>query len=758
MSTSQLRLDLEAETFVVEFAGGGGACEGYSQATGRNVDAAVNHAIDAIAMHRMNHSQTFHYCQDVWQVDPVRDILEYLQRRKVAGAWFSPDCKHFSKAKGGALVDKRVRGLAWILQKWFARRGPVSWRAGPRRRRRVVGRGPACPRVNFLENVEEFKTWGPLIAKRCPKTGRVVKREVRDPKTDEVIITAGTVAAAGEHVPFHHQWLVPDTKRSGLYYRRLMQFAADLGGVAESRELRAYQFGAPTIRKRLFLIIRFDGKPIVWPVPSHDAPDNIEVQAGKRKPWRTIAECLDFALPCPSIFLTKAEGRAINAVRPLADATMARVAKGVDRYVLRAKKPFLVSLTHQGGDRTTSTAEPFRTVTGAHRGETALVNPTLAPIITEHANQKHQRNFPVDEPGRTQCANVKGGHFAVVSPYLVPRYGEREGQEPRTRPVDVPGPVVVPTGNGGSLAAVALTKFSENSTGHQPDEPLHTVMAGAPRHGMIAAHLTKFRAGAVGSGMDEPAPTVTANSFIKRPGGCAPMGLVGASVVKLRGDSASHAPGHAADEPAHTISAQGTHHGVNAIYLAQHNGGENGHQTIGHAATDPASTISSKGSQQQVVGAALVPYYGSEDDGTGTDAPGRTVTTRDRFGLAEANGLVPPLTPEMEVGARRVAAFLRSHGVEFEGEFATVGEYVIIDIGMRMLTPRELFRAQGFPESYVIDRGVFLDEKTGQRVVRPLTKTAQVRMCGNSVCPPVAAALIGANLPELILEEWRAAA
>jgi DNA (cytosine-5)-methyltransferase 1 len=596
--TPQFNLDLHREIFIDNFAGGGGASTGIERGLGRFVDSALNHDREALAMHRMNHPQTRHYCEDIRTADP----LKIAAGRPVGGIWFSPDCKHFSKAKGGKPRSKKIRGLAWVVIHWINK---------------------VSPRMIFLENVEEFQTWCPL-----DKGGR------------------------------------PSKWRKGWFFECFVGALRRRGYTVDHREIRACNAGAPTIRKRFYLMARRDGQPIVWPEASHGPT--------AKKPHRIIAECLDFSLPCPSIFLSRIEARAVKAVRPLADATMARVAKGVDRYVLKSKRPFLVSLTHQGGDRVESVDEPIRTVTGAHRGEKALVAPVIA-------------------------------------------YAQHGGA---TRPADA---------------------------------PMHTVAASPKdQNQLLAVHLTKFNTGAVGQAVDEPGPTVTANSFIKRPGGAAPMGVVAASVVKMRGTNV----GHPLDEPGHTISAQGTHHAVSAIYIAQHNGGANGHQTIGHPADKPASTINSKGSQQQVVAASLIKYYGTDQDPR-IEEPCHVVTTRDRFALVEAMGIIPPLTPELKDGARRVADFLRAHGVQLEGEYAMVGEYVIVDIGMRMLKPRELYRAQGFPENYIIDRG--LDELPDGRLVEiPLTGTAQVRMCGNSVCPPVAEALVSANLPDMRVHEFAA--
>jgi DNA (cytosine-5)-methyltransferase 1 len=607
-----------------EFAGGGGASEGHRIAMeikNRLVrTAAVNHDQEAVCMYRMNHTRAQTFCQDVFKIDPI-DMLKalgYSMEEILAAAagsgllpfliesgWFSPDCKHFSKAKGAALLDKRIRGLAWILLKWCGRMGGGQFR-----------RGPACPGVMFLENVEEFQTFGPLIADRCKLTGRVIKRD-------------GSVAAPGERVPYWEQKLVPDPKRKGLYFRRLVAWLRSFGAVVEWRELRACDYGAPTIRKRLFMIIRFDGQPIVWPEATHGDPDSEEVKSGKLLPWVPAAAILDFTLPCPSVFMTRKQAQAfkrktgIKIQRPLADDSHHRLAWGVKRFVMDAAEPFIVPLTHQGPPRGQSVKEPLKTITGANRGEQALVVPGLAQFISENSNASHQRSFSANEPLRTICAQVKGGHFSAVA----------------------------------------------------------------------------------------------------------------ASLVKMRGSSKSHPPGSSLAEPVPTISAGGQHHALSVAYLAQHNTGEEG-----HSLAQPVSTLTGKCSHQQLTFAALAKYYGSEQAPEMT-GPLHTVTTKDRFALIEAQGVIPILTPELARKARRVARWLRSHGVEFEGEFAMCGEYVIVDVGMRMLTPRELYRAQGFPEGYIIDRGITPD---GEVIL--LSKTAQVKMCGNSVSPLVAAAIMLANL------------
>lgn len=559
------------ELIVDSFAGGGGASLGITLALGRGPDVAINHDAEAVALHRANHPETEHYCASVWQVDPAEVVRRHGGRR-VGLLWASPDCKHFSKAKGGKPVKRAIRDLAWVVVLWARR---------------------ARPRVICLENVEEFRDWGPLVE----RDGR---------------------------------WF-PCPERRGSTFERWVGDLRRLGYRVEWRELRACDYGAPTIRKRLFLVARCDGLPIVWPEPTHVSPDDPEVIAGRKRPWRTAAEILNWSLPCPSIFMDRAEARAyfeatgIRVNRPLAPNTMARIAKGVRRYVLEAAEPFIVPVTHSGDSRVHGTGEPLRTITTARRGE-----------------------------------------LAAVTPFLVPRYGERPGQDPRTRPVTEPAPTVVPTGNGGSLAAV---------------------------------HLAKFRGDSGGVAVDQPAPTVTANSFVTRPGGAPPIGVVAAFLAQHN----YLEPGHDAREPLSTIIAKGSTQAVVEVSAGLAN--LKGRERRMSGPDAPAPTVCAGGWHQAEVRAFLTKYYGADQDPR-LGEPLHTVTARARFGLVMVQGQA----------------------------------YEIVDIGMRMLTRRELFRAQGFPEGYAIAEGVGPE---GEAV--PLTAAASIRLCGNSVCPPLAAAVVRAQ-------------
>lgn len=526
MLTPQFLLPVHSELVIDLFAGGGGASTGIEQAIGRAVDIAVNHDPEAVSLHTANHPQTRHFCSDVFEVDP----LTVTDGQPVGLLWASPDCKHFSKAKGGKPVSKKIRGLAWVVIKWAKL---------------------AKPRVICLENVEEFQTWGPLTDdnRPCPV-------------------------------------------RKGQTFQRWKKQLENLGYKVEHRELRACDYGAPTIRKRLFLVARRDGLPIVWPSPTHAKPDTKGKVPAGMQPWRTAAECIDWSIPAPSIF---------ERDKPLADATCRRIAKGIVRYVMEAAQPFIVPST------------------GA------------APFITEHANASTQRVFDAQEPLRTQVAQVKGGHFALVVPTLVQTgYGERPGQSPR-----VPG----------------LAK------------PLGTVVAGQ-KHALVQAFLAKHYTGVVGHELDKPAGTVTTVDH---------HSLVTANLIHM---------GHGEGQ----CGTKRFSHGIRDV-------------------EDPLNTITAQGAAAGVVHSFLVKYYSEGGQDAACSDPMHTIPTKDRMGLVMVRG----------------------------------EPYAIVDIGLRMLTPRELYRAQGFPDSYVIDTGA-----DGL----PITKTAQVRMCGNSVCPPLSHALVKANYCE----------
>lgn len=612
------------EKIVVGFAGGGGSCEGIADAIRQmkasglipqwyndGPHAAINHDAEAIAMHAANFPDTRHYQTNIWRVDPS-DVVRDLGGAPIGFAWFSPDCKDFSKAKGGKPVEKSIRDLAWVVCLWAKR---------------------AKPRIIVVENVEEFQDWGPLLAdgKRCP-------------------VQKGFTFKA---------WL-KELKRNG--YR------------VEWREERACDFGAPTIRKRLIIIARRDGLPIVWPAATH----------GKGLlPYRTAAECIQWDIPCPSIFLTKEEGRAIGVKRPLVENTMARIGKGTWRYVINAARPFIVPLTHPHDTRIYSVDEPFRTVTGAHRGEFGVAVPFMSGCGGRAAQSPPKT---VDAPMNTITAKADQ---ILVTPFIARHFGQSVGH-------DISEPNATITGDGGGKSALVAATMVQTGYGEREgqapraldiEKPLGTVV-GSGKHALVSAHLMTMRnSGKPYTAADEPTHTVTA--------GGAHLNVVSAFLAQHN----TGVVGHSAEEPVSTIASTGSHQNVVATFLShQYNSSGASHAS---GMRDPMHTVTGGGLHAAEVRAFLIKYYGT-GEGRPLDEPIDTVTSRDRFGL-----------------------------VTVEGEL-----YQIADIGMRMLTPRELFRAQGFPDSYIIDI-----EYEG----KPLTKTAQIRMAGNSVCPPLASAIFRAN-------------
>lgn len=517
---------INGEIIVDNFAGGGGASTGIEIATGYSVDIAINHDPEAIRMHKSNHPNTKHYCEDVWQVDPVKAC----KGNPVALAWFSPDCKHFSKAKGGKPKDKFIRGLAWVACRWA---------------------GLVRPRVIMLENVEEFKTWGPL------------NRGHR-----------------------------PIKAKQGVTFRRFVQQLEDLGYEVQFRELVAADYGAPTMRKRFFLIARCDGRPIVWPEPTHGPVDSEAVKAGLLKPYVGAYTQIDFNRPCPSIFDTSEEIKekyGIRAVRPLAPKTMDRIARGLKKFVLDNPEPFIVQCNHGGERKAGDIREPLPTITGKHGYGIAV--PKLAPIIDK----------------------AYGGNYAGS--------GSRADE-----PIDT-----ITTVDHNRLVEATLAPCimcnNENNVGANVETPLPTITTGN-RNFVVA-------------------PTLIQTSFLSK--------------------FYKSGTGQDIREPLHTVTTSPGHFGE--------------------------------------VRAFLIKYYGQ---GTGQDIkdPLDTVTAQDRFGLVTIDGT----------------------------------DYKIVDIGLRMLEPRELYGCQGFPEDYIIDH-----DYTG----KSYSRSEQVKRCGNAVCPPIPAALVRANLPEL---------
>ena len=562
-------------------------------ATGYSVDIAINHDPEAIRMHKTNHPNTRHYCESVWDVDPVK----VCKGHPVGLAWFSPDCKHFSKAKGGKPKDKSIRGLAWVALRWAAL---------------------VRPRVIMLENVEEFKTWGPLN-----RSHRPIKA------------------------------------KQGMTYRKFVSQLEGLGYAVETMTLTAADYGAPTMRKRFFLVARCDGRPIRWAEPTH-APEGSEaVKSGRLKPYIGAYTQIDFSLPCPSIFDTAEEIKkkyGIRAVRPLADNTMRRIARGLIEFVLKNPKPFIIECNHGGGRKPQDIQEPMPTITGKHGF--GIVEPYMVQI--------GQTGFAADRSRSIQnplATIVSKNEHCLIEPVLAPSIMCNNANNIGAD-VERPLPTIT-TANRNYLVAPTLIQYhSETSQksvrGQGLVEPVMTVDS-SNRYGLVSAFIQKYYDGGykgAGSGMDEPLPTVTAVD----------------------------------------------HNSICAATLVQMN-----NHCDGRSITDPIPAITAGGGHIGEVRTFLIKYYG-QGTGQKITVPLDTIPTHDRFGLVKIEGI----------------------------------DYQIIDIGLRMLEPRELYGCQGFPDDYIIDR-----DYTGKEYPR----SEQVKRCGNAVCPPIAEALVRANLPEMCVAE-----
>lgn len=580
---------IHGELIVDNFAGGGGASTGIELATGYSVDIAINHDPEAIKMHKANHPNTKHYCENVWAIDPVKACNGH----PVGLAWFSPDCKHFSKAKGGKPKDKNIRGLAWVALRWA---------------------GLVRPRVIMLENVEEFKTWGPLNR--------------------------------GHH---------PIKEKQGKTFERFVQQLRNLGYEVEFRELIAADYGAPTMRKRFFMVARCDGKPIVWPEPTHGPADSEAVKVGLLKPYVGAYTQIDFSRPCPSIFDTSEEIKGkygIRAVRPLAQKTMDRIARGFKKFILDNPEPFIIQCNHGGERRPNDIREPMPTITGKHGY--GIVEPYMVQI--GQTGFTKDRSKDVREPLTTI---VSKNEHCLIEPMLAPYMGTNTTNHPGGNCRD---PIhTITTGNQQCLISPTLIQYHSETAkdevrGQLIEEPIMTVDS-SNRYGLVTSFLHKYYDGGykgAGESMEKPLPTVTAWDH---------NSVVTANLIQMN----NHCDGRDMRDPIPTITAGDGHFGE--------------------------------------VRAFLVKYYGQ---GTGQDLkePLDTIPTHDRFGLVTIKGV----------------------------------DYQIVDIGLRMLEPRELYGCQGFPDDYIIDH-----DYTGKTYPR----SEQVRRCGNAVCPPIPAALVRANLPEL---------
>ncbi|MEG4686512.1 DNA cytosine methyltransferase [Enterobacter cloacae] len=622
------------EIIVDNFAGGGGASTGIELAIGRSVDIAINHDLNAVAMHTTNHPDTLHYCESVFDVDPATATAG----KPVGLAWFSPDCRHFSKAKGSKPVEKEIRGLAWIVIRWA-----LSVR----------------PRVMMLENVEEFKTWGPLLVE-----------EMRpDPaRAGETFEAFCGMLSCG--IPAYHPALaeccefldiLPDSQQA-------QQLINGLGYNVDYREMRACDYGAPTIRKRFFMVMRCDGVPVRWPAATHGDPKSPAVQTGSLAPWRTAAECIDWSISAPSIFGRK---------KQLAENTLKRIARGIQRFVLDNPTPFIVKCNHTTTKgkydcfRGQSLADPLQTITKTHGYAVAV--PHLTKFRTGATGQEVTEPLPTITAGTSKRPGGNGHALGMVeaalTPFIARQFGASVGHA-----VDEPSATV--TAGGGGKSQLVTPTLIQMGYGERPgqaprvlqlEKPLGTITAGGGKFAMVAANMVKHFGGnytGAGVALDEPIHTVTTTDH---------HALVTSSIIKMRGTNT----GQPTDTPLQTVTAGGQHFGEVKTTLVNVGYDE-------HCA--------------QLTADFLREYCGE-----------------DCTGLVTVDGIT----------------------------------YRIVDIGMRMLQPHELYRAQGFPEWYIIDRDY--------RGVK-YAKDKQVARCGNAVPPPFAEALVRANLPEMCVTRGSEAA
>ena len=578
MLTPQFILPLAAKLVIDLFAGGGGASTGIEQAIGRHVDVAINHDAEAIGMHEINHPQTRHYRADVWEVDP----LAVTRGMRVGLLHASPDCTHHSQALGGQPRSQEIRSLAWVVHRWA---------------------GKTKPDVITLENVEQMLQWSPLVAKRDQATGRVITLDkVIDPATGKATYR---VAAPGEVVPRNNQFLVPRKKRMGHNWRRFVEGLRAMGYKVEWRVICNATLGCHSTRTRLYMIARCDGLPIVWPEQTH-----ARKPTGKLKAFRPAADCIDWSIQGNSIFGRK---------KPLADATMRRIAYGMQKFVLESDNPFIVE--------------------GAARA--------FVPVT-------HTRDIAYDVRNSMRTiTTAKGGETALASAYLV-QAGHGEGKDGRKRwsygVNDITGALgtVTASGGGQSLATAFMVQANggfNTTPARDLREPVSTVTTSGSQQQLAVAHLATLR---------------------------------------------HHSTGRSLADPLATVAAGGEHHALVQYQLSQE---------------DEAGALR--------CAAFLMRYHASGGQWADLRDPMTTVTTHDRLALVT---------------------------VWLKGE-----PWVIVDITLRMLVPRELYNAQDFPASYVIDRTA-----SG----KALTKTAQVRMAGNSVSPLPMRLIVEANHPDAVGVQW----
>ena len=693
------------ELIVDNFAGGGGASTGIEMAIGRSVDIAINHDENAVAMHRTNHPDTLHYCESVFDVSP----LAATSGKPVGLAWFSPDCRHFSKAKGAKPVEKAIRGLAWIVLRWAL---------------------DLSPRVMMLENVEEFKTWGPLLAVEMrPDPARVGE-------TFQAFVGMLTTGIPADHPALveccEFLELSPESKQA-------QRLVAGLGYDLDCRELRASDLGTPTIRKRFFMVMRRDDQPIVWPEATHGDPKSPAVQAGKLAPFRTAAECIDWTIAARSIFDRK---------KPLAENTLKRIARGIQRFVIDSADPFIVKCNHTTTRgkydcfRGQALADPLQTITKTHGY--AIAVPHLTKFRTGATGQTVTDPVPTVTAGTSKRPGGNGHALGIVEAELAPFLAGNGGSEyqAKPRPVDKPAHTILKESRACLVAPVIARQFG-GSIGHRADEPSATITAGGGgKSQLVVPTLIQMGYGERPGqaprvpGLDKPLGTVVA--------GGGKHAVVGAFLAKHYGGNYS-GPGVGLDEPAHSVTTVDHHALVTAQVVGV--GGRAG-QSRPRDVSEPLQTMTTK-ADAAIVSSHLVKLRGTCRDGQRADEPMPTVTAGGQHvGEVKTTLAVEDYDEER---AQQVLAFLKEYcGPDSTGLVEIDGvTYRIVDIGMRMLQPHELYRAQGFPEWYIIDRDY--------RGVK-YAKDKQVARCGNAVPPPFAEALVRANLPEMCINKEERAA
>ncbi|HBR4491200.1 DNA cytosine methyltransferase [Klebsiella pneumoniae] len=693
------------ELIVDNFAGGGGASTGIEMAIGRSVDIAINHDENAVAMHRTNHPDTLHYCESVFDVSPVAAT----SGKPVGLAWFSPDCRHFSKAKGAKPVEKAIRGLAWIVIRWALDVGP---------------------RVMMLENVEEFKTWGPLLAAEMrPDPARVGETF----RAFVGMLTTG--------IPADHPALVEccEFLELSLESEQAQRLISGLGYDLDCRELRASDLGCPTIRKRFFMVMRRDDQPIVWPETTHGDPKSAAVLAGKLAPFRTAAECIDWSIAARSIFDRK---------KPLAENTLKRIARGIQRFVIDSADPFIVKCNHTTTRakydcfRGQALADPLQTITKTHGY--AIAVPHLTKFRTGATGQPVTDPVPTVTAGTSKRPGGNGHALGIVEAELAPFLAGNGGSEyqAKPRPLDKPAHTILKESRACIVAPVIARQFG-GSIGHRADEPSATITAGGGgKSQLVVPTLIQMGYGERPGqaprvpGLDKPLGTVVA--------GGGKHAVVGAFLAKHYGGNYQGA-GVGLDEPAHSVTTVDHHALVTAQVVGV--GGRAG-QSRPRDVSEPLQTMTTK-ADAAIVSSHLVKLRGTCRDGQRADEPMPTITAGGQHvGEVKTTLAVEDYDEER---AQQVLVFLREYcGEDSTGLVDIDGvTFRIVDIGMRMLQPHELYRAQGFPEWYIIDRDY--------RGVK-YSKDKQVARCGNAVPPPFAEALVRANLPEMCLNKQERAA